>query len=82
MTWRNLSVLLDGVAPDRVFLTNAHLALFGSSPSFRSADTPFLVACEKLLRDQIETVRPSLVVCLGAPAARRLAVTTDGLSRW
>lgn len=81
-TWRNLRTLLADIAPKRVYLTNAHLAMFESSPSFSPGDSEFLAACEELLQRQIEMVRPRVVVCLGAPAAFRLTRLVDGLESW
>lgn len=71
-TWRHLLSLLRSadIAPEQCFYTNAYMGLrvnaksnTGVSPGRRCA--VFRRACASFLVEQIEAVRPRLVVCLG-----------------
>lgn len=83
-TWRGLRKLLGDVPPTRTFLTNVHIGLSNS----RSVTAPFptspnfLQRCRILLLQEIRTMRPSTVVCLGRPASEMLASISSGLEDW
>jgi Uracil DNA glycosylase superfamily len=83
-TWRRLRLLLDGVPPDKVFLTNAYIGL----PDLAKDTAPFPTTpefdrrCGRLLALEIELFCPRCVVCLGTRAAKMLARITDGLDAW
>ena len=70
--WSMLYGLLDraDIRRDRIFVTNVHPALIrGDRPTGQiKASRRWLNACEELLRRQIEVMRPSAVVAMGAPA--------------
>jgi hypothetical protein len=83
-TWRVLGQLLASIPPTQVFLTNAFIGL----PDLDSDTAPFPTTpsftrrCEQLLTKEVELFRPRLVVCLGVPAAKRLAAITPALGLW
>jgi len=83
-TWRVLRQLLAPIQPAEVFLTNAFIGL----PDLASDTAPFpttpsfIRRCEELLTLEIQLFRPRLVVCLGVPAAKLLAVLTPKAADW
>ena len=83
-TWRSLRVLMHGVQPRRTFLTNAHIGLpctNGQAVAFPTT-AEFLQACADLLKLEIESLRPGVVVCLGRPASVLVSGVIDGLDAW
>ncbi len=84
VTWRSLRILLGDYPPYRTFLTNAHIGLVQSARV--TAPVPkspaYLAACRELLKMELLAFRPRVVVTLGAPAARLLTQTVDGLQGW
>lgn len=83
-TWRVLRQLLASIRPTEVFLTNAFIGLpdvasdmapFPTTPSFTRR-------CDALLTLELALFRPRLVVCLGVPAAKRLAAITPAAVSW
>jgi uracil-DNA glycosylase family 4 len=82
VTCRQLGVLLAdlGIKKEDCFLTNIFMGLrtqgkmIGpSAPANASSDNPFLIASKVFLREQIEIVRPDLVIVLGKHPAQTLA---------
>jgi uracil-DNA glycosylase family protein len=75
---RLLQRALDEVGADRaeVYVTNAvkhfRFTLRGKRRIHATPDTSHIVACRPWLQAELERVRPSVVVCLGATAAKSL----------
>ncbi len=87
-TWRGLYRLLPaaGVEPTNCFFTNAYVGLIekgGPTGRFPGESDPTFVAwCEGFLRLQIDRMRPSVLVALGAPARRFCARLSPDLAVW
>jgi hypothetical protein len=83
-TWQNLYRLLDeaGVERSECFFTNAFVGLVtGANPSAgvrTKRDSPYWTWCREFLTLQLRTMRPRLVVSLGASAQRFLDLS-DGI---
>jgi len=75
-TWKNLLAYLSvaGLTPEDCFFTNALMGLQPSKALGKLKTTPlFRAQCRTFLSEQIATVRPRLVVALGAVAKADLA---------
>ena len=86
-TWRNLRRLLRAaeVSTTACFFTNAYVGLnekatTGVFPG--SLDSAFSVWCRDFLIEQIEVMRPALLLALGAPASKFLATLSQDLEKW
>lgn len=85
--WRNLYRLLDAadIPRRRCFFTNAYVGLSaenlpGAFPGER--DASFRAWCRDFLADQIAVMQPTIIVAVGAPAARFLGHMSPELAHW
>lgn len=84
VTWRGLRVLLEGIPPTSVFLTNTYIGLLDSAvSSVRSRSSRvFMDKCIAFLQLELHLLRPAVVVCLGGEASKALATAASGLECW
>ncbi len=67
-----------GLRRDDVFICNV---LKCRPPNNRDPSATEVLACSPFLREQLNTLRPEVLVALGAPAAKTLLNTTQGIGR-
>lgn len=82
--WTMLYALLDaaGIPREEIFVTNVHPALIRGRTATGTirAPEPWLSECERLLRRQIEVMRPRVIAGMGQPAQHFLERLTG--ARW
>lgn len=81
-TWRGLYRLLDsaGVHREQFFFTNVYVGLKEGAPTgqFTGHDAPlFRRWCSEFLATQVTTMRPRVVLVLGGPANRDVAIACE-----
>jgi hypothetical protein len=87
-TWRNLLGLLErvGIVPERCFFTNIYMGLRAGAATtgpFPGATNPVFVRhCEQFLREQLEMLRPSLILTLGVNVPPFLGRVIPDLTAW
>lgn len=67
-----------GLDRDDVFICNV---LKCRPPENRDPAADEVLACSPYLREQLETISPEVIVALGAPAAKTLLATAQGIGR-
>ncbi|TWI44868.1 uracil DNA glycosylase superfamily protein [Pseudoduganella flava] len=89
-TWRNFLKLAKAASLDlqSCFFTNAIMGLrkggscTGPNPGYVRRNKDFVAATHDFLLEQVQVVRPRLIVILGLPAARVFAAIAADLASW
>ena len=67
-----------GLTRDDVFICNV---LKCRPPNNREPSADEILACSPYLREQLQTIRPEVIIALGAPAAKTLLNTVESIGR-